>query len=57
MVGRQLKMRKTFRRILGCRCIGQHSFKKECIKGRCGRVTNIEMRLAKRILVVIHLVP
>jgi hypothetical protein len=56
-VGKQLKRMNTFRRFLGCRCIGQPSFRKECIKGRCGRVTDIEMRLAKRILVVIHLVP
>jgi hypothetical protein len=56
-VGRQLKMRKNFRRILGCRCIGQHSSRKQCIKGRCGKVTDIEMGLANRILVVIHLVP
>jgi hypothetical protein len=27
------------------------------LKGRCGRVTDIEARLTKRTLVVIHLVP
>jgi hypothetical protein len=33
------------------------SYVNQCGKGGCGRVTDIEMRLTQRTLVVIHLVP